>query len=92
METGALINLAGNLSAVGFVCWLAHRLTTQTIPDMAARFTDASDKQRADFRETLEKQRADFHAFHQQEHESHEARLQKVMDKCVRSAAERFNT
>lgn len=72
MQPDAVINLAGNLSAIGFVLWLAHRLTTRTIPDMTQKFIDATTAQRDDFREALKDQR-----------NAHEARLQSVMDKCL---------
>lgn len=87
MEPQILVGLVSDLGALGFILWLAHRLTAKTIPDMTEAFVAANEKQREDFKETLEKQRADFQAFHQHEHESHEARLQKVMDKCITSAS-----
>lgn len=83
MQTDALINLLGNLSAVGFVCFLAHRLTTKTIPDMADRFAESAKQQREDFRATLDKQRQDFVQFHNRENAAHEARLQSVMERCL---------
>lgn len=83
MEPGTILNLAGNLSAVGFVIWLAHRLTTKTIPDLSTSFVQASERQRKAFTETLQAQRQDFASFHDREHTAHEARLQAVMDKCL---------
>ena len=88
MQPDALINLAGNLSAVGFIIWLAHRLTTKTIPEMTERFQKATESQREDFRQTLEKQRADFADFHKREHDAHESRLQAVMDRCLARTGE----
>ena len=72
MQPESIINLAGNLSAIGFVIWLAHRLTTKTIPDMTDAFTQATERQRSDFRETLQQQR-----------KAHEEMLKSVMDKCI---------
>lgn len=86
MEPQILVSLISDLGALGFILWLAHRLTAKTIPDMTNAFIASNEKQREDFKETLEKQRADFRAFHEQEHQSHESRLQKVMDKCITSA------
>ena len=72
MQPDAIISLAGNLSAIGFVIWLAHRLTTKTIPDMTDAFTRATERQRDDFRTTLTQQR-----------DAHEAMLRSVMDRCI---------
>jgi len=83
MEPEILANLAGNLGAVGFVSWLAHRLTTRTIPDMAKSFGDAYVCQRKDFRDALDQQRNDFQEFHKRELEAHVTRLQAVMDRCL---------
>lgn len=81
MQPDSLVNLAGNLTAVGFVVWLAHRLTTKIIPDMAAAFIAANERQRQDFRETLERQRQDFAEFHKRENLAHELRLQGVIER-----------
>lgn len=83
MDPKLVLALVGDLGAIGFVLWLAHRLTAVTIPAMTEAFAAAAERQRSDFRETLEKQRSDFTAFHKQEHEAHEVRLQRVMDKCL---------
>ena len=83
MQPDAIVSLVGNLSAVGFVVWLAHRLTTKTIPDMSERFAEAAKQQRDDFRAALDQQRRDFADFHQREHQTHEARLRSVMDRCL---------
>lgn len=83
MQPDAVISLVGNLSAVGFVVWLAHRLMTRTIPEMAEQFSNSSAQQRDDFRDALDRQRRDFTDFHRREHEAHETRLQSVMDKCL---------
>ncbi|MBT8102932.1 MAG: hypothetical protein KJO95_08170 [Gammaproteobacteria bacterium] len=83
MQPEALLNVAFDVSAIGFVLWLAHQLTTKTIPDMTNTYTDATQKQRDDFREVLDKQREDFAEFHRRESASHEKRLDAVMDKCI---------
>lgn len=72
MPADTIISLAGNLSAIGFVIWLAHRLTTKVIPDMTTTFTQATERQREDFRCTLSEQR-----------QAHETMLRSVMDKCI---------
>lgn len=87
MEPIGLLNVAGNLTAVGFVIWLTHRLTTRTIPDMTDAYLRASEKQRDDFRESLKAQRDDFADFHNREHQTHESRLQSVMDKCLQTGS-----
>lgn len=83
MQPDSLIGLVGNLGAVGFVIWLAHRLTTRTIPDMTETFTAATERQRDDFRAALDAQRKDFTDFTARQSSAHEARLQAVMDKCL---------
>lgn len=72
MQPDSLIGLVGNLGAVGFVIWLAHRLTAKTIPEMTRTFTSATERQRDDFRATLKDQR-----------EAYETSMQRVMDKCI---------
>ena len=72
MQPDAVINLVGNVGAIGFVVWLGHRLTTRTIPDMTQQFIEATQSQRSDFQESLREQR-----------KAHEASMRSVMDKCL---------
>ena len=86
MDVSTLIGHAGDLSALGFVVYLAYRLTTKTIPELTREYVGAANKQREDFREILEKQRDDFRAWNRQSHDVHEARMDALVD-AVRTVA-----
>ena len=88
MTPELLLNLTSNLGAVGFILWLAHRLTTVTIPRMTESFTAATQKQREDFRHALDAQREDFVAACERESERSAERLKAVMDKCLAGRGE----
>lgn len=80
MQIDTVVQLVSDLGALGFVLWLAHRLTAKTIPDLTERYTSAADKQRADFRQMLEQQRVDFSDLHKRDHDVHEARMATMVD------------
>lgn len=86
MDPSTLIGHASDFTALGFVVWLAHRLTTKTIPELTREFTRAAEKQRQDFREMLEKQRTDYHDWHKETHAVHEDRMDALVD-AVRAVA-----
>lgn len=86
MEPESLVNVASDLGAVVFVFWLAHRMTTKTIPDLTEKYIAATERQRQDFRDVLEKQRSDFAEWHQQDHAVHESRMDTIVE-TVRSMA-----
>ncbi len=58
--TQMLIALVSDLGSLGFILWMTHRLTTNTIPRLAGQFEVATKEQRKDFKEML-KDQADAH-------------------------------
>lgn len=62
MENQFFVSVVSDLGALGFILWMTHRLTTQTIPRLAGQFEIASEKQRQDFRAMLKEQRDMFEA------------------------------
>lgn len=56
-----IIDLVGNLGALGFIFWLVWRTTNHTIPRLASSFEDALKLQREDFKVVTAQERQDFH-------------------------------
>lgn len=63
------VSLISDLGAMGFILWMTHRLTTQTIPRLARQFEEASEKQRQDFKAMLKEQREMFESRARREEE-----------------------
>lgn len=80
MEPNVLISLIGDLGAMGFILYLANRLTTHTIPRLANEFEQATDKQRQDFKEALSQQRTDFITMVNREQDYRERDIQKLYE------------
>lgn len=85
-----LVKLISDLGSLGFIFWLVHRTTTQTIPRLAKNFEDAVERQRIDFKEQAEKyresfmelireQRAQFFEELQREREFNEQHLRNIL-------------
>ena len=75
-----IVQLIGDLGAIGFVLFLTHRLTTKTIPDLSKEFQDSAAKQRAEFSATLNRQREDFVKWHEREIDTHEKHVSSIVD------------
>ena len=59
MNPELLASLVADIGSVGFIVWIAHRLTTHTVPTLARENREALERQRADFRAALADQRRD---------------------------------
>lgn len=59
-DTSLLVNLVGNLGALGFIFWLVWRTTNHTIPRLAESFEKGITEQRQDHRGELDRARADY--------------------------------
>jgi hypothetical protein len=80
MDAQILISLVGDLGALGFVFWMAWRLTNHTIPRLAAQFEAATDRQRADFKEMLSTQRDAFSNMMERERQVHGEHIARVIE------------
>lgn len=59
-DSQVMMNLVGNLGALGFIFWLVWRTTNHTIPRLAESFEKAISEQRLDHKEELDRARADY--------------------------------
>lgn len=59
-DSQMLMNLVGNLGALGFIFWLVWRTTNHTIPRLAESFEKGITEQRKDHKEEMERARADY--------------------------------
>jgi len=59
-DSQMLMNLVGNLGALGFIFWLVWRTTNHTIPRLADSFEKGITNQRQDHKEDMERARADY--------------------------------
>ena len=59
--SGIIVDLMGNLGALGIVFWLVKRTFGHTIPRLSRDFAQAIKESRDDFRDILRDQREDFH-------------------------------
>ena len=77
-----IVELVGNVGAIGIVIWLVIRTTNHTIPRLAKQHEDSIEKQRSDFKEIisktseafengLEKQRQDYKDLSNQSRQDH---------------------
>ena len=77
-----ILELVGNLGAIGIVLWLVVRTTNHTIPRLAKQYEDGLEKQRSDskdqndkaakvFETSLEKQREDYKTIANQSRQDH---------------------
>lgn len=80
MTAETLVSLIGDLGAIGFVFYMAFRLTNHTIPRLATQFENANERQRQDFKEMLQQQRDAFHAMMEREREVHGQHIQRLVD------------
>lgn len=55
-----MMNLVGNLGALGFIFWLVWRTTNHTIPRLAESFEKGITEQRKDHKEEMDRARADY--------------------------------
>jgi homospermidine synthase len=60
IDGATIVNLIGDLGAIGLVFWLVYKTTTHTIPRLAKEYSDSEQRQRSDFKEILQQQRIDF--------------------------------
>lgn len=77
---GNWVSVFANIPALGFVIWLAHRMTTTTIPRLVEDFKTELKDIRADFRDVLETQRADFSEMVKSQQQGFESMLVKQAD------------
>lgn len=80
MEQTLLVSLLSDLGSMGFILWLTHRLTTETIPRLARQFEVATEKQRMDFKDILAQQRADHLVALERTDRLHEAHVTRIVD------------
>jgi len=78
MDINNLIPAFSQIPALGFILWLSHRLTTQTIPRIANEFREDLSKQRDDFKDALKQQREDFAEQLEREREFHQTQLDRL--------------
>lgn len=78
MET--IVALVGDSVAIAFILWLVHRMTTVTIPRIAAEFREGLENQREDFKEALKTQREQFAIEMERERQNHSAIVERVID------------
>lgn len=79
-DYGFVVDIVSNLGAVGFILWLVWRTTNHTIPRLAKNFEDNIKDARTDFRETLNQQRIDFRESLRDQRESHESRIDSIIE------------
>lgn len=60
-DYGVIMDVVGNVGALGIVFWLVHRTFSHTIPRLSKDFTAAIKEARDDFKEALRTQSTDFH-------------------------------
>lgn len=75
-----LMSLIGDLGALGFVLWMAWRMTNHTIPRLAKSFEDATDRQRNDFKEMLKEQRDSCATMMEREREVHGQHVDRIVE------------
>lgn len=88
VEVESILDVASNVGAMGFVLFLAHRLTTSTIPALFAKFEEATAKQRDDFGRALSMQREDFERWHEHENKFHETQIESIVGALTELTAE----
>lgn len=59
-DTSLMVNLVGNLGALGFIFWLVWRTFNHTIPRLAESFEKGISEQRQDHRAELDRARAEY--------------------------------
>jgi len=59
-EYSALVDIIGNIGALGFVLVLFWHTTSHTIPKLTRSFEESTKTARQDFRDMLKTQRDDF--------------------------------
>ena len=96
-NTQMMVELVSNLGSLGFILWLAHRLTTQTFPRLAQENNEAQATARKenneaqavtrkDFKESLALQRDDFRREMDREREIHGQQTSRIIDAIERAA------
>ncbi len=80
MDASTIVQLIGDLGALGFILYLVHRTTTHTIPRLADQYLKAEEIARQDFKEILSQQREDFRAELERERQINGQQTERIID------------